>query len=220
MHSPGLFDDAAQPLLLGAALGLDDGDVVLHPRWMADADAASLFALLEADVPWKQEHIRLFGATHAVPRLTAWYGEPGAAYVYSGLLQVPAPWLPELARLRQRVEAAAGHGFNSMLANLYRDGDDAVAWHADDEPELGAQPVIASLSLGATRRFRLRARDAHERQTELDLHAGDLLLMRGSCQARCEHTVPRTRKQAGPRINLTFRNVRLRPSLRGPHASG
>lgn len=140
------------------------------------------------------------------PRLEAWYGDAGASYSYSGLAHEPLPWTPELQRLRERVEVAAGTTFNSVLANLYRDGNDSNGWHADDESELGEQPVIASLSLGAARRFLLRHRASVER-VEVVLEAGSLLLMRGKTQQCWKHSVPKQRTVHAPRINLTFRRV-------------
>lgn len=148
----------------------------------------------------------MFGRTVPAPRLEAWYGDPGAAYTYSGLAHEPLPWTAELQDLRERVESATATTFNSVLANLYRSGADSNGWHADDEPELGEQPVIASLSLGATRRFLLRHRASGER-VELMLEAGSLLVMRGATQQCWQHCVPKQRTVQAPRINLTFRRV-------------
>ncbi len=155
---------------------------------------------------WQQPQLRIFGRIVNAPRLEAWYGDTGAAYSYSGLAHEPLPWTPELQALRKRVERTARVSFNSVLANLYRDGSDSNGWHADDEPELGEQPVIASLSLGAPRRFLLRHRKTGDR-VEIVLESGSLLVMRGATQECWKHSVPKQRTVQMPRINLTFRSI-------------
>ena len=183
----------------------------LTPDFLPAAEAAALLALLTDTVAWEQRSIRLFGQLVPQPRLTAWYGDADARYAYSGLRWVPRPWLPALADLRRRVEVATGTAFNSVLLNLYRNGQDSMGWHADDEPELGPAPTIASLSLGATRRFRLRPRPGGPAvdvpPLGLDLPAGSLLLMRPPTQAHWQHALPKTARPTGPRLNLTFRQV-------------
>src|SRR5687768_4356117 len=132
-------------------LDLPGADVRLDPAWLAPAEAAALFDALLAVVPWETHRIRLFGREVDSPRLSCWIGDPDAAYTYSGTRFEPHPWPAALRPVRTRVGAACGVDFNSVLANLYRDGSDAMGWHRDDERELGDRPVIASLSLGATR---------------------------------------------------------------------
>jgi alkylated DNA repair dioxygenase AlkB len=195
-----------QPLALPAA------DLRFDPAFLDATVADALLAQLTATVAWEQRSIRLFGQQVPQPRLTAWYGDPEAHYTYSGLHWEPRPWTSALLDLRARVEAAAGARFNSVLLNLYRDGRDSMGWHADDEPELGPAPVIASVSLGAVRRFRLRPRPgvAHA-PLALDLPAGSLLLMQGPTQAHWQHALPKTARPAGPRLNLTFRWVQGTP---------
>lgn len=191
-----------QPLPLPAA------DVLLDAAFLAPAEAAALLAELTAAVAWQQQPIRLFGREVMQPRLTAWYGDPAATYAYSGLRLEPLPWLPALQQLRTRVEAAAGARFNSVLLNLYRSGQDSMGYHADNEPELGPAPVIASLTLGATRTFRFRPRPGVPAQPlSLPLTAGSLLLMRGPTQHNWLHALPKTARPVGARINLTFRLV-------------
>jgi alkylated DNA repair dioxygenase AlkB len=164
---------------------------------------------LVAGLAWEQHRLRLFGRERLTPRLCAWYGDAGARYGYSGQTLEPLPWTTPLADLRQRLQAAVGCAFNSVLANLYRDGADGMGWHSDDEASLGPQPVIASLSLGATRRFVLRHRCRRELQTlSLPLEHGALLVMAADTQRHWHHAVPKTRQPVGPRINLTFRHVR------------
>ncbi|MET0328949.1 MAG: alpha-ketoglutarate-dependent dioxygenase AlkB [Luteimonas sp.] len=187
------------------------GDFELLPAWLPSRPADALFDSLAADVPWTRHRLRMFGREVDAPRLSCWIGDPGIAYRYSGTRFAPQPWPDALSAMRDAVSAEAGVAFNSVLANLYRDGRDAMGWHSDDEPELGPQPVIASLSLGATRRFVLKARapgaECVVERHVLELPHGSLLLMRGDCQARYRHALPRTAKQVGPRINLTFRKI-------------
>ncbi|ASR44884.1 DNA methylase [Xanthomonas citri pv. mangiferaeindicae] len=192
------------PLLPGADLAFD-------PGWLPAAEADALFAALQAGLSWTTHRLRIFGRQVDAPRLSCWIGDPGASYRYSGVRFEPLPWPAALGAVRERVAKAAGVPFDSVLANLYRNGRDAMGWHSDDEPELGPQPVIASLSLGATRRFVLKGRDVPPGQQParlaLDLAHGSLLVMRGETQAHYRHALPRTARPVGPRINLTFRRV-------------
>ena len=190
------------PLLLPGA------DLLYDAAFLPPAEADALLAQLTAGAAWEQRTIRIFGEALPQPRLTAWYGDPAARYTYSGLTWEPRPWLPALLALHHHLEAATGTSFNSVLLNLYRTGHDSMGWHADDEPELGPAPVIASLSLGATRRFRLRPRPGLTHPPlGLDLPHGSLLLMRGSTQQHWQHALPKTARPVGPRLNLTFRWV-------------
>ncbi len=168
----------------------------------AAADAA--LAGLLAETPWAQRSLRIAGRAVMEPRLTAWYGEAGQRYTYSGLTLDPLPFTPLLRQLKAAIEGAAGTHFDSVLINRYRDGRDSVGWHADDEPELGPDPLIASLSLGAVRRFVLKERRGTERLA-LDLPHGSLLLMGRGCQRGWLHALPKTARPVGARVNLTFR---------------
>jgi alkylated DNA repair dioxygenase AlkB len=188
------------------ALPLRGGALRWAPRFLAPVEADALFAAIEAEVPWERHVVRMFGRELPAPRLSCWIGDPGAAYTYSRVRFEPRPWTPALAALRTRLEAAAGARFNSVLANRYASGADSMGWHADDEPELGPRPVIASLSLGATRRFVLRHRDGGDKR-ELPLSHGSLLLMEGDTQANWQHALPKMAGAGGVRINLTFRQV-------------
>ncbi|GAB4350772.1 MAG: alpha-ketoglutarate-dependent dioxygenase AlkB [Immundisolibacter sp.] len=188
---------------------LPDGCLAHWRRFMAPAEADSLLVQLLDRVPWQQHRVRVFGREYPTPRLCAWYGDAKARYAYSGQALEPLPWLPSLAMLRSRLEAALGRPFNSVLVNLYRDGADGMGWHSDDEPSLGPEPVIASLSVGATRRLVLRhRRRADLAPIEVPLYGGDLWVMAGALQRHWRHAVPKTRRAVGPRINLTFRFVR------------
>ena len=190
---------------------LPQADLLFDPNFLPESEASTLRAQLTAEIAWEQRAIRMFGRELPQPRLTAWHGDPAARYTYSGLTWEPRPWTPALLDLRQRVAAATGGRFNSVLLNYYRDGRDSMGWHADDEPELGPSPVIASLSLGATRRFRLRPigpkAGALAQPLGLDLPNGSLLLMRGPTQHCWQHALPKTARPTGPRLNLTFRWV-------------
>nr|WP_220486510.1 alpha-ketoglutarate-dependent dioxygenase AlkB [Luteimonas sp. MC1782] len=195
---------------------LEGADLAFAPAWLAQDAADALFAHLQAEVPWSVHRIRLFGRLVDSPRLSCWIGDPGAGYTYSGTRFEPHPWPPLLADLRVRVAETCGEEFNSVLANLYRDGRDSMGWHRDDEPELGPRPVIASLSLGATRRFVLKEGVAAgsagaPRKRVFELGHGSLLRMAGDTQRHYRHALPRTARPVGPRINLTFRRIRSAP---------
>lgn len=188
----------------GVRLDLPDGDGVLYQHAFAPGDSTRLYAVLEQETPWRQPIVTLYGRQIASPRLSAWYGDPRAVYTYSGLRQEPVPWTSTLQRVREHVETLAGTRFNSALLNWYRDGRDSMGWHSDDEPELGRNPVIASVSFGATRRFLLQHRKQRLR-VELRLEDGDVLVLSGATQHYWRHHVPKTRAPVGGRINLTFR---------------
>jgi alkylated DNA repair dioxygenase AlkB len=186
-----------------------DGGLLLYDEaFLPPPEAADLLTHLRDTVPWKQEGRppRMF------PRLSAWYADPGLSYTYSGVTHRALPWTPELLTVKERAEAAAGSTWNSLLLNLYRDGRDSIGFHADDEPELGPNPIVGSVSLGATRRFVLK-HPASGEKLEFDLPNGSLLVMGGTSQHHWRHGVPKTRKPAGPRINLTFRRIILPPRL-------
>lgn len=165
-----------------------------------------VMAALMDSVPWQGRQIQMFGRWVDEPRLSSWHGDPGAEYRYSGVTLKPQPWSTDLAILKQICEAVSGAPFNSVLANLYRTGRDSMGWHSDDEPELGPEPVIASISLGAVRRFDLRHRATKE-TVQVHLGPGDVLVMSHSSQRSWMHQVPRTTKVSEPRINLTFRQI-------------
>jgi alkylated DNA repair dioxygenase AlkB len=176
------------------------GCVDYYPGWVDDPDR--LFGVLEDEIAWEQHVITLYGRATPTPRLTAWMGH--GVYRYSGIVNEPAPWPGVLASLRERLRRELGVDFNSCLANLYRDGTDSIGYHSDNESELGPRPTIASVSLGARRRFVLRHRGTHARWS-WDLGQGDLLVMRDESQSDYTHAVPKTSRQVRPRMNLTFR---------------
>jgi alkylated DNA repair dioxygenase AlkB len=183
---------------------IEDGELSMLPQLPMPLANAEIFARLLDETPWRADSVVVYGKRHLQPRLTAWYGE--ASYTYSGLTLQPLPLTPLLEAVRAAVEQVTGHRYNSVLLNHYRDGNDRMGMHADDEPELGPQPTIASLSYGATRTFILRHK-ASGRTVKLDLTDGSLLLMGGCLQANWLHGINRTAKVVGPRLNLTFRYV-------------
>ena len=181
-------------------------DVAWHPSWLPADAAADALARIIAETDWRQERIRTPGGWVDQPRLTAWQGDEGAVYIYSGIRNVPQPWTAKVAELRDAISALCGVRFNSVLLNRYRTGTDSMGWHADHEPELGPEPVIASLSLGATRRFDLR-HNATGVVRSFRLTSGSLLVMQGKTQAQWRHRVPKEPAVGGERVNLTFRVV-------------
>jgi alkylated DNA repair dioxygenase AlkB len=173
-----------------------------------DASSAQRwFERLHAEVPWEHHRLRLFGRQVAAPRLSCFVGDADAFYTYSGTRFAPHAWTPASAELRDRVSDLCGQKFNSVLCNLYRDGHDSMGWHSDDEAELGAQPRIASLSFGASRRFRLRHRRNPDLRIEIELASGSLLLMAGATQRNYKHDLPKSTRVVAPRLNLTFRHI-------------
>lgn len=189
-----------------SSLIADDGELYFLPSFFPADVGSRLFSDLRKQLDWQEESIVIAGRSIKVPRRVCWYGDSTARYRYSGVSHDPRPWTDTLLHIKARVESECGHRFNSVLGNLYRDGRDSMGWHADKEKELGTNPVIASVSLGATRRFRLR----HVRRgisLDLDLHNGSLLIMAGSLQHHWRHCLPKTAGECAERINLTFRRI-------------
>ena len=185
-----------------------DGQVIIYQHFFDKKTSDRLFTELLNDINWQQEKIKIFGKEVNLPRLTAWYGDPGKSYTYSGITMHPDPWSQNLFSIKKTVEEKVNINFNSVLANLYRNGQDYVSWHSDDEKELGENPTIASVSFGATRRFLLRHRSNKNLETvDLSLGHGSLLIMKGSIQHYWKHQVPKTAKVKTERINLTFRVI-------------
>lgn len=185
---------------------LTGADLRYVAHWLSAQAAHELHAQLADTLPWTQHRVRLFGRELPSPRLSAWIGDADASYRYSGVRHVPLPWTAELTGLRARLQIELGLAFNSVLVNRYRDGQDSMGWHADDEPELGPAPAIASISLGETRTLHFRARRGDARLA-LALEHGSLLLMLGATQQNYLHAIHKSRKALGERINLTFRQI-------------
>ncbi len=209
MDQTSLFESAPQGDTIQATrLALPGADVEFHPQFLNQDQSDELLADLDETVIWSQESVQMYGRRIPIPRLTAWYGDPGQTYSYSKINMSPLPWTGPLRQLRDQLEGVSGARFNSVLLNLYRRGSDGVAWHCDDEPELGTSPVIASVSLGATRKFQLRCKADSAMRQDISLTHGSLLLMRGTTQRNWEHQIPKTSRDTAPRINLTFRLIR------------
>lgn len=186
---------------------IPDGELVYWPSVFTPAESRHLMETLLNSAKWTESNIRLYGKTIKMPRQTAWYADPGISYAYSGQTPEHNPWLPELLQIKTRVETICKHAFNGALLNYYRDGRDSMSWHSDNETSLGLNPLIASLSFGATRVFRMRHRDRAIPPLGLPLTDGSLLLMRGATQHYWQHALPKTRKLVGARINITFRMI-------------
>lgn len=159
------------------------------------------------NIIWKQDYIHLYGKKNPLPRLTSWYGDEGKAYKYSGILSQPNPWNKGLLYIKEQIEKVANTKFNSVLLNWYRSGEDYLNWHADDEPELGKNPTIASVNFGETRDFQVRHKDDHQLKFTVPLQHGSLLIMSGEMQHFWEHAVPKRKKVLRSRFNLTFRRI-------------
>ena len=191
----------------------DNGCFEYRRRFLSAPRARVLQESLERQVAWQQEHITMFGREVAVPREVAWYGDPGVTYFYSNTEHPARGWNEPLLQLKTEVEQYTSATFNFVLLNGYRDGTRHMGWHSDDERELGAEPVIASVSIGATRRFRVRAKrkalppGARRYSNAIDLEVGSLLVMRGASQREFEHCLTKTASAVPARMNLTFRNV-------------
>ena len=181
------------------------------PDFLDDRDQQRIHQQLRQQMQWSQQHITVFGKRHLIPRLEAWHGDRGAFYRYSGTDHSPYPWTAALDQIRNRLKSFREDlQFNSVLGNCYRNGEDAMGWHSDDEPELGPDPCIASISLGAPRDFRMKHRTRKELDpVKISLQPGSLLIMEGETQQHWLHSIPRRRGKnaVSERINLTFRNI-------------
>ncbi|HKK13020.1 MAG TPA: alpha-ketoglutarate-dependent dioxygenase AlkB [Flavobacteriaceae bacterium] len=190
-------------------LKLPNAEVVYIPNFYSSEKANTYFEILKETVKWKQDDITVFGKTYKQPRLTALYANNNQPYSYSNLTMFPKPITAELLDIKQDIEHVANHKFTTVLLNLYRNGNDRNGWHADNEKELGKNPVIASLSLGASRTFQFKHRNLKDHKHKLILEHGSLLLMKGEMQHYWLHQVPKTKKDIGERINLTFRSIEV-----------
>ncbi len=188
-------------------IALPGADLRWMRRWLAQGEADRWLADLRDAIPWEVHRLRIFGRDVDSPRLSCWIGDTDASYTYSRTHFEPYPWPAALNALRERVEVACDTRFNSVLANLYRDGNDSMGWHSDDESELGSQPVIASLSLGAVRSFRFRSRTDTRAVRTLDLPSGRLLCLEGDQPCLSPHDLPKRRGLSDARLNLTFRYI-------------
>lgn len=202
-----LFSDSCQPYSYDEHQ-LGDADIREYPHAFSEEESSKILLSLMRQIPWQQDVLWIAGKKRPIPRLQCWMGDQGTSYQYSGLKLTPTPWNTIVLAVRRYLKSLTGLDFNSALLNYYRDGRDSVAWHADDEPELGSNPIIASVSFGAERMFELK----HKVQVELPkyqirLRNGSILLMGNTLQNNWVHQLPKTKSSKDPRINLTFRNI-------------
>jgi alkylated DNA repair dioxygenase AlkB len=187
---------------------MSDAEVFYLDRLELAQSDMEILRLLIAEVPWRSEEVAMWGRKIPQPRLTSWHGDAGSVYAYSGIELHPSPWTSLLLDIKTRIEAAVGSAFNSVLINYYRDNRDSIGFHSDNEPELGEQPIIASLSLGQERTFILKhKRSKAAEPVRLRLASGSLLLMKGDTQRYWRHGVLKESRPCGPRVNLTFRTI-------------
>jgi alkylated DNA repair dioxygenase AlkB len=197
-----LFD--SEPIVFD----VPDASISYYPNFFSNEEAAILFGSLQKEIPWQQDDIKVYGKVYPQPRLTALFGNEGKSYSYSNLIMHPHKWSPLLLTIKEKVEKATETIYSTVLLNYYRDGKDSNGWHADNEKELGTNPIIASLSFGAERVFQLKHNHLENQKINLTLEHGSLLLMKGTTQHFWKHQIPKTTKQIGSRINLTFRIIK------------
>ncbi len=201
-----LFSEESENPTIGREIAISDSDILHFHGLFSSSDADDLLVRLKSEVDWQQEQIELYGQVHDLPRLTAWYGDPGKKYTYSGIKVDSAPWIQPLLEIKEKIEEVSGLTFNSALLNRYRNGADSVSWHADDERELGQNPVIGSVTFGEARPFQLKHKTKAEK-TKIVLEHGSYLLMGGPTQHYWLHQIPKSKKSLSERINLTFRRI-------------
>ena len=188
---------------------LPDAVISFVHDFISHDESIQYLEALSTEVTWKQNQIKMFGKVYNEPRLTAWYGDQGISYKYSGIQLLSTAWSDLLNELKSKVNAAASTEFNSALLNYYRDGQDSMGYHQDNEPELGQNPVIASLTFGAARTFQLKhITDKTIKRKDILLNSGSLLIMAGTTQHYWKHQIPKTKKPIGPRLNITFRVIK------------
>lgn len=199
-----LFNFHSEPQVLD----LPDAEIIYYPQLFVKEQADTIYYELLKEIAWQQDNITVYGKTHPQPRLTALYGNDGKPYSYSNITMQPKPWNSLLQKIKYYIEASTECQFTTVLLNQYRDGKDSNGWHADNEKELGTNPIIASLSLGEERVFQLKHNTISEAKKNIILEHGSLLLMKGSTQHFWKHQIPKTTKPIGNRINLTFRSIK------------
>jgi len=185
-----------------------DAKIIYFPTFFNSIESEDYLHYLLKKIPWKQDKIKMYGKVHPLPRLTSWFGDPGKGYTYSGIQMSPNDWTSELLSIKSKIEEKSGNRFNSLLLNLYRDGNDNVSWHADDEKELGTEVLIASVSFGEKRDFQLKHKtDSSVNKINIPLDHGSLVLMFPPTQENWLHQIPIRKRITTPRVNLTFRNI-------------
>lgn len=209
-----LFEDI-QPALTPNIYELKGGTLEEYFGVFEEEEATTLQRAIIANTNWEQRSLTIAGKPIPVPRLQCWMGDPGRRYSYSGMMLLPCPWSDEVLRIKRRIQQLLNREFNSVLLNYYRDENDSVSWHADDEWELGADPLIASVSLGAERLFALKPKPSGEQQppsviarpTKISLRHGSVIVMKNHLQSNWLHSIPKAKHKSSPRINLTFRQI-------------
>jgi alkylated DNA repair dioxygenase AlkB len=204
-----MFPEIVEKILLKLPTGepMPQAEVWYYPQFFTPKESDEYFADLLENVAWSHDDITIFGKKMKIPRLQAWYGDTDKTYMYSGILLQPNAWTDTLLAIKKRIEEATETIYTSVLINQYRHGQDSVGWHADDEPSLGKNTTIASVSLGATRKFRFRNNANQALKVEAMLTHGSLVMMQGETQHFWQHEVPKTAQKVGVRINLTFRKM-------------
>ena len=187
---------------------IKDGELYYDRFFFSNIEANKYFNLLKKEIQWQQDNIKIFGKIYLQPRLTALYANNNKSYSYSNIKMQPITFTPTLFDIKSKIEKRINSQFTSCLLNLYRNGQDSNGWHADNEKELGLNPVIASLSLGAERVFHMKHRNDKKEKVKINLTNGSLLVMRGRTQHHWLHQIPKTRKKVEERINLTFRIIK------------
>ena len=187
---------------------LPDAEIDYYPSFITADKTLELFQKLKEEILWQQDSITVYGKNHLQPRLTALYGNEGKPYGYSNIVMHPHPWNPLLIYLKEQIETICQEKFTTVLLNYYRNGQDSNGWHADNEKELGRNPVIASLSFGESRNFQFKHNTIASAKLNITLENGSLLMMKGTTQHFWKHQIPKTKKEIGARINLTFRSIK------------
>jgi alkylated DNA repair dioxygenase AlkB len=185
-----------------------DAHIEYYPNFFSEEQADVLFEKLLTETSWQQDNITVYGKTYPQPRLTALFGNEGMPYSYSNITMHPQPWNEILLQMKLKITEVTQSDFTTVLLNRYRNGQDSNGWHADNEKELGTNPTIASISLGAPRAFHLQHNSIKEAKLKLTLEHGSLLLMKGTTQHCWKHQIPKTAKTIDQRINLTFRAIK------------
>ncbi|MBR7801324.1 alpha-ketoglutarate-dependent dioxygenase AlkB family protein [Undibacterium fentianense] len=203
MQQSSLFDKPD----ISEILSLPDAKIQYFPHCYTKPEADQLYQQLQQEIPWRHEQIRIAGIVRLQPRLSAWFGDADATYTYSGLKLQPLAWSSVLLQIKEKLEDTCHTAFNSVLLNYYRDHQDSMGWHSDDEKELGAQPVIASLTLGEERLFQLKHKHRPELRYKIPLAHGSLLVMAGETQHHWLHAIAKEKSHISGRINLTFRRI-------------
>lgn len=200
------FEDESIRSMEKEYISMPDADIIFYRHFFSQQESDKLFQTLLNEIEWRQDKMKIYGKEVSLPRKTAWYGDRDNSYSFSGIHLVPNPWTPVLLKIKDKVEEAKVR-FNSVLLNLYRDGNNGISWHSDAKPELGKNPVIGSVSFGETRRFMLRHKQNKKLKAEVKLSHGSFLLMRDKTQHFWQHQIPKTSKKIQSRINLTFRVI-------------